>query len=111
MTNKNIIGTFVFRSEGDGCLTSKYYQGNQDYPYVEAAKLYDYSKEHNDPFSGKYKSVWVQNPNHEHLHADLEITWNRNSNTYTLFWRGERETMFEGIGMCYDDLLVGAYWD
>lgn len=109
MSHKNIIGTFVFRNEEDGCLTSKYFHGNQPYPFVEACKRLDNSPEQADGFAGEYKTVWIQD-NHESVEAELKINL-QPSNTYTLSWTKGDNVEFEGIGMIYDGLLVGAYWD
>ena len=110
MSNKNLIGTFVFRNEGDGCLTSKYFHGNQPYPFVEACKKLDDGSGQHDGFSGNYKTVWIQDGHHP-VDANLGIIWQPN-NTYTLSWTDDNgREIFIGIGMIYDRLLVGAYWD
>jgi hypothetical protein len=109
---KDIIGTFVFRNEGDGCLTSKYFHEGQPYPFVEACKRLREDGRQNDMFSGEYKATWIQEP-FAVISAMLTIHWDPNQNTYTLSWVGvsNNTPMFNGIGMIYDGLLVGAYWN
>ena len=110
MANKNLVGTFVFRNEGDGCLTSKYFHGNQDYPFVEACKRQRSSKPKEDGFDGLYTTVWIQDDNIPQ-DSELRIRWNKKGNTYNLTWSDNKKIIFQGIGMIYDELLVGAYWD
>lgn len=69
---KSIIGTCVLRDDRDGCFSSKYFHGMQDYPFVEACKRVADDMERTDPFSENHKTVWIQD-NFQHKHANLQI--------------------------------------
>jgi hypothetical protein len=62
----NIIGSFVFRHDGDGCITGKYFNNGMKSPLPESAKL-DISAEDDDIFTGVYNSTWLDD-----IHAPNE---------------------------------------
>ena len=99
MSKKETIGTFVFRNDGDNCLSSKYFHGNQPHPFVETAKrLPDDDTGQTDGFSGNYETTWIQE-NRQHVSAELSIHWLPN-NTYSLTWVDVNgHTHFNGIGI------------
>jgi len=107
--NRNIIGTLIFRNEGNNCLTSKYFNGSAEGPFTETCKLKEADKEWNDGFCGVYTTVWIED-GHKHVKAELTINRLKN-NTYKMKWTKKNNLIFEGIGMLVGDLLVGAYWD
>ncbi len=108
-----IIGSFIFRSEGDGCLTSKYHHADSiGGPFVEASKITTPITP-NDVFVGTYDTSWIEDLNISVV-ARLEIIRSiRNRNLFQLFWRDPitNNLIFEGTAMLFDGLLVGAYWD
>jgi hypothetical protein len=113
-TTTQIIGSFVFRNEGDGCLTSKYHHSDSvDGPLTEACKLTT-TVIPNDAFVGTYRTVWLDEKN---IHVAAELSIARKSphtNLFELIWRDANmpsKILFEGSGMLYGDLLVGCYWD
>lgn len=113
-TSKQIIGSFVFRNEGDGCLSSKYhYSDSTEGPLTEACKLTT-SVILNDTFIGAYRTVWLDEKN-THVAAVLSINrHSTNKNLFTLIWRNATtpsKVLFEGSGMQYGTLLIGCYWD
>jgi len=112
--SNQIIGSFVFRHEGDGCLTSKYHHGDSmECPFTEACKLIG-SANPNDRFAGTFRAVWLED-NNAHIPAELFIERHpANNNIYRLFWSDKNNNnrlIFEGTGMLFDNLLVGTYWD
>jgi hypothetical protein len=113
--NRNhIIGSFVFRNEGDGCLTSKYHNdGSLEAPFTEACKLID-SADASNNFIGRYRTVWLEDfNNHEAIELLIERS-TTNPSLFKLTWYRPGNLVdptFEGSGMRYGDLLVGSYWD
>lgn len=109
-----IIGSCIFRNEGDGCLSSKYQHGDsKESPFMEVCKLTsDFVQK--DPFIGTYRTVWLEDNNNTVI-ATLVISRNpSNRNIFNLRWFEKTKptnTIFEGTGMLYNDLLVAAYWD
>lgn len=107
-----IIGSFVFRNEGDGCLTSKYHHGDSTTcPFTEACKLTT-PPITNDIFIGTYRTVWIED--NGHVESELTIRRHpRNNDLFELHWRNPTSghLIFEGTGMIFERLLIGAYWD
>lgn len=109
-----IIGSFVFRNEGNGCLTSKFqHEDSRECPFTEASKLIG-NPHPADRFIGVYRTVWLED-NDRHVPAELIIERHPdNAELYRLTWLSigtPADTLFWGCGMLYGDLLVGAYWD
>jgi hypothetical protein len=109
-----LIGSFVFRDEGDGCLTSKYHhEDSRECPFTEAAKLIS-KNESTREFIGSYRSVWLEDAN-THIPAILVIEPHRlNTALFKLTWHepdDPTDIIFRGSGMLYENLLVGSYWD
>ena len=112
--SNQIIGSFIFRNEGEGCLTSKYHHGDSlECPFVEACKLIT-TIDYDDIFVGTYRTIWLED-NNNHEVAELSIRRHqRNNNIFELFWRdpsNNQALIFEGTAMIYDNLLTGTYWD
>ncbi len=111
-SSKQIIGSFVFRNEGDGCLTSKYHhRDSSEGPFTEACKLL--RQESTDTlFLGTYQTVWLED-NNNHVAAILDISPHQNNQLFKLIWREAAKNgiiYFEGTGMLFDNFLTGAYW-
>lgn len=109
---ERLIGSFVFRYEGDGCLTSKFHhEDSPTCPFTEACKLIEGSID-NDKFVGSYRTVWLEDTTH--VPAELIIAPHpANPALYKLTWHqpgNQIAVIFLGSGMLYDNLLVGAYW-
>jgi hypothetical protein len=111
--DNQVIGSFVIRDEGDGCLFIKYHHGESaEAPFAEAAKLMG-TDTPDDVFVGTYRTVWVED-NFNSVVSDLVIERNpANANIFRLMWNvtGTNELIYEATAMLYQDLLVGAYWD
>ena len=113
--NNGIVGTFVFRNEGDGCLNAKYMNEDERLPYGETCVLTIRLPEH-EGFVGQYKTVWFER-NGQHVAANLSIDFAvdesaSNAITFNLRWTGDsNQLLFKGIGMRYGDLLIGSYWE
>lgn len=112
-----IIGSFVFRNEGDGCLTSKYnHKDSKQGPFTECCKLTGNLTDHNSSdirntpasFVGNYKTTWIEIGN-KARNCDLTISPPVN-NIYALEWKDKGTIEFEGTAMLFEKLLVGAYW-
>jgi len=105
-------GAFVFRDDGDGCITGKYCNTDSE-PFIEAAKRVSVADAFN-PFSGVYNTVWLEvvAGTRSHHRATLAIQPNiTRVGTFDLEWRGDDNgIIFQGIGMLYNGLLVGGYW-
>jgi hypothetical protein len=110
MAQYDIIGTFVFRNDGDGCLSGKYVnKDSTNGPLGEVCK----GKKGNKSkvvFVGKYDVVWLEDKGHRS--SILTITHNSSRNMYNLTWENKDKDnySYKGIGMLYDGLLVGSYW-
>lgn len=109
-----IIGSFVFRDEGDGCLSSKYQNADsRECPFTEACKIIGAVFD-GPPFVGTYRTVWLEDGN-VHIDAELNIIRHpQNPRIFKLKWYhpgAPAEIIFEDTGMLYGDLLTGAYWD
>lgn len=106
-----IKGSFVFRDEGDGCLTSKYVN-TRSMPFVEAAKLRGNVSE-KGRFYGVYDTVWLETDGTSITHTRALLTITRDAlGNYELKWQTDVNSppFFEGIGMLFENLLVGGYW-
>lgn len=110
--NDQIIGAFILRNEGDGCLTSKYHHGDsRECPFTESCKLVTQLIPE-DLFLGTYFTSWIED---ERRVFNAELTINRdefNNRIFRLFWRdaGSKDLIFEGTAMNFEGLLVGTYW-
>jgi len=103
-----LVGSFIFRNQGDGCLLSKYVNNIALDPYVEACKMIP-GEPLGNPFEGRYTSVWIED-NGVRLDCVLIISTIPN-NRYELQWRDRQgRSLYEGIGMLFESLLVGSYW-
>lgn len=115
MAQKDIIGTFVFRNEGNGCLTGKYANNiSTNDPYPEASKRISPDPVYKDDvFCGIYRTVWVGNNGAES--AQLRITKNlKDAYKYELEWyRPDHAAVpiYKGMGILSDELLIGDYWN
>jgi hypothetical protein len=100
--DKEIIGAFVFRNEGDGCLTSKYLEHTELTPYTECCKRI---KGANDVFEGEYTTSWLQ------IDSDYtaELSIKKIGDVYHLYWSG-KSPIYEGRAMMFEGKLVGSYW-
>ena len=112
-----IIGSFVFRNEGDGCLTSKYHHADStNGAYTEACKLLREDPLHPlDRFAGTYRTAWIEEPDNSAESTELLIRL-KTHHIYELFWynppfTNSADAVFEGTAMLYGDLLTGAYRD
>lgn len=113
-----LIGTFIFRNEGDGCLTSKYLHVDSE-PFVECCKrikkpidiLETNAAESIEGYSGVYRSVWLEGSTRSVQigNGQLEISLPV-SGRFDLRWRSREQTKYHGVGMLVDGMLVGAYW-
>lgn len=109
-----VIGSCIFKNEGDGCLSSKYQHGDSfESPFMEGCKLLtQYIPD--DPFVGTYRTNWLEDNNKSVL-ANLVISRNvNNSNIFDLVWlnpTNPKVTIFQGTGMMYNNIIVAAYWD
>ena len=101
----NVIGSFVFRNDGDGCLTSKYINRGMTSPLTECAKVQGVVD--NDRFSGRYFSIWLDTPIDPNS-SFLEIERNRES--FNLIWVKDGSNIYAGQGMLFGNFLVGSYW-
>lgn len=114
---KIVIGSFAFRDEGNGCITSKYINNHTEEPFTEACKYLRSSKIPSDipsekkatGFEGYYDTVWLeQSPTY--IKGELEIRRLPND-AYRLTWWVDNKEVFYGIGTIAGNLLVGAYWE
>ena len=115
LPSNTLVGSFVFRNEGDGCLTSKYHRiGSVEGPFTEASKLIPNSKKLPDAYTGKYETVWIEDYTNCEC-CELEIKYSTSSSKiFDLVWynpKKKSERYFEGTAMLFGELLVGAYWD
>jgi hypothetical protein len=115
MAVKTIIGSFILRNEGDGCLTSKYQNGDGNC-FVECCKKLSEDKNNTDPFCGEYLTTWIEqdgtnNPQKFRTEkSSLFIC--KNAQTYKVKWYDKSNPqIFEGTAMLVDDILVGTYWN
>lgn len=108
---KTILGSFVFRKMGDGCLSGKFINTDMDEPSVESCQLKS-TKNLQNNFSGTYTSFWLEDSKTGQI-ATLEIKQVNNKNKYEVTWErnGEDSVAFRGIGMIYEDYLIGHYED
>ncbi len=113
-TRERIIGTIVFRNDGDGCLSAKYLNNGTRTPFADCCKRMPNSI--GNGFVGEYYTVWVES--HEPSisgNAKLIITEieddGRPTNTFKLEWQiGDTlRNIFTGKAMMYGELLVGYY--
>jgi hypothetical protein len=103
-------GSFVFRNEGDGCMTSKYMNDSAG-PFTECCTLIKAKNSH-DVFCGTWHSAWLEN-NGEPGNATLKIDRQKsNAKLFELTWTDNGgAVLFSGLGMLYEGFLVGTYWD
>ncbi|MFA7380151.1 MAG: hypothetical protein WC150_06800 [Bacteroidia bacterium] len=104
-----VTGSFVFRNEGDGCLTCKYLNDGTPSPLTECSKLDDTPPQSCDPFIGTFTTTWVEDTG---VHQLAKLTIKRvNQYCYDLSWVRENQTKvaFTGKAMLYQGNLVGHY--
>ena len=111
--NNKVIGSFVFRDDNNGCLTSLYFNTPSKGTSVESCKRDNNTS--TKKFEGIYYTSWHEDageveigiveisavPNKYH-NNDYILQWRKNDNTKTLIYYGE--------AFLYGELLVGAYW-
>lgn len=100
-----IIGSFVFRNEGDGCLTGKYINNGLDTPVPECCKLK--TAIGMSPFEGVYISTWIEGTTST-VCATLKIE--KFKEIYKLEWSKNNDLIFEGQAMLHENLLIGHYY-
>lgn len=100
-----MTGAFIFRDEGDGCLSSKYFNSTMNTPLMEAAKIKKGTKG-TDPFTGQYSTVWLEKSGSPEF-GDLEIT-KKTSDIFSLKWSNPKQN-YAGEAMIVDGLLVGWF--
>ena len=109
-----IIGSFVFRNEGDGCLTAKYFESDsRQGPFTESCKLVG-QPSLNSPFIGNYITSWIEEGNRIQNGILVIEESHDNQNLFSLRWfrdANESDLLFEGFAMRYENLLVGTYWN
>jgi len=118
-------GAFVFRNEGDGCLTSKYMHDDGG-PFTESCVRRGDERTKgptasitvrpvpNDEFIGEYLTTYLDGHDNHWKNGFLTIERHDTINRlFKLVWFDESKTrhMFEGQGMLHGLLLVGAYWN
>lgn len=130
-------GVFVFRNEGDGCLTSKYMHDVKG-PFVECCKRQDYTSIKtadndnpngviieeainrvkdidliNNPFWGHYLSVFIQGtPSVADMFLIIAPQIS-NASLFDFIWYERTSPFkihFKGVGMMFEKTLVGTYW-
>jgi hypothetical protein len=102
----NVKGAFVFRNEGNGCLTSVYIEHRATTSYSEACKKTEVFNS-TDPFEGDYQTTWLEP---EHRTASLRIR--RSEDVYNLHWTSisDSDWQYDGTAMWFEGKLVGCYW-
>jgi hypothetical protein len=107
----NVKGCFVFRDEGDGCLTSKYLEHSETEPYTESCKT-DPKRKSVVPFVGIYKTSWLESGNGDFT-AQLTIDKIMGTDAYDLKWRTlskQSPIEYDGRAMIFENKLIGCYW-
>jgi len=103
---KEVIGSFYFRNEGDGCIMGKYLNQGMSTPLPECAKKSESTKELD--FEGTYQTAW-----HAHGSANesmLEIKPRKGKFFLTWTDKKSEQVLFKGEAMIVEGLLVGSYW-
>ena len=106
---KDIMGSFVIRNEGDGCLTSKYLEHTSTVPFTECCiRKASTVQEADDPFVGIYTTTWLEPGG-----RTSELIIQRNGNVYSLNWDTISNTTirYRGSAMLFENKLIGCYWD
>lgn len=102
--SKALIGSFIFRNEGNGCLTSKYHHFNVSKNcFSECAELLPDT--YQNGFEGHYKTTWIEEG------LPIELVIKRTDAIFKLTWIESGIPTFEGTAMLVGELLVGAYWN
>lgn len=106
-----VIGSFVFRNEGDGCLTCKWLNEGLKKPLIECSSLIRGTSE-SDGFVGDYLTSYIDFDNQHYLRY-LRITLDvEKSGIYELKWYHNQDfsdIAFIGWGMLYEGKLIGHY--
>lgn len=107
-----IIGSFVFREVGDGCVNSKFQHGDsRNCPFTESCKLIT-AVIPDDVFVGTYRTIWIEDNNQ--VSAELVIRRHlQNNSLFDLQWRNstDNQIFYWGSAMLYEGFLIGAYWN
>ena len=104
-----VTGSFVFRDEGDGCLTCKYLNDDIQSPFTECCKIKS-TPHHCDPFIGTFTTTWIEAID-EHEIATLNIR-RGSGDFFELKWDVHGKATnptFTGKAMLYHGLLIGHY--
>jgi hypothetical protein len=113
-----IHGAFVFRNEGDGCLTAKFMHDEKGGPFTESCVLTDLLNDRSleissGSFLGDYTCTWIGGTN-KHLGNGILTIRKQPTNValYELSWLNPKsQLIFSGTGMLFEKLLVGTYWE
>jgi hypothetical protein len=110
---KTIIGSFVFKDEGDGCLTSKYLEHSNPKTYTECCKIIGIPT--NVAFEGVYDTTWIEGATGFRT-AELKVSKNATDEFFELKWTKISNIStgiagYEGRAFLADGKLVGCYWD
>jgi len=113
-----ILGYFVFKDFGDGCLGSKYSNTINHRLFGETAvRQRDSIPEPADVYIGTYQSSWLDESGVPDSGNQAILKIGRKDSTvgqYSLTWmnpRNEHDIYYHGEGMLIDGSLVGSYWD
>lgn len=105
-----IFGCFIFRNEGNGCLTSVYLEHNGIRQFTESCIRRGNTND-TDPFVGEYNTSWLEPENRTAL---LTIAIDDNNNgLYNLTWTeisGSENFQYSGKGFMHEGRLSGTYW-
>lgn len=103
-----LFGCFVFRNEGNGCLTYIYLEHNGERPFTESC-IQRAVTNSVDPFVGTFDTSWLEPGNQ----TDTLTITNSNDNLYNLVWSnisGNENFEYRGRGILIEGKLVGTYW-
>lgn len=102
-----VKGAFVFRNEGNRCMTSIYLEHQTNTPYTECCKS-EVAEISDDPFEGNFHTFWLE-PGDIHI-ANLSIR--RNGDVYNLEWTNisRSDWQYQGTAMLFEGKLAGCYW-
>jgi hypothetical protein len=114
LTNKDLMGAFIFTLQDHGTLYGLYNNTVEQTPFPETAKREKVGNSGNaatietDPFLGTYRSTWLESRKVEK--ATLQIDKGIVDDTYHLFWKDKKVEYFRGLAFKRGNELVGVYW-
>lgn len=103
--HSKVFDSFLFRNEGNGCLSSVYMEHQSNRPFTESC--ISQGPVNADPFIGTFDTSWLEPQN-----RTGRLVIKRTGMTYDLTWSGFSDdgSVYRGTAFLSEGKLIGSYW-